>query len=153
MAANPKITPATLIDLNKLKGLAPILVPLDLFDVFGIITHRKRKLTDYSESITFVGRFEAVALDAGLAIAGGVVRGDKAYFPPELERLITAAFPDKGQANIQIGMRIGVGPVPAGEKVACGYVWRFESLIKPSESSAVSMLREQFDKRPANALR
>lgn len=152
MSSARKISPSMLVDLRKVREKAPYAEPLELFDVFGIVTERRRRKNDYDETLVFLGRFEAVVLVAELAIdpAGGIVRGDRACFPAELEQLISAAFPpNRIRANLQIAARIGVGPVPAGHVSSSGYVWVVRSLIPPQESDAVVMLRERLQEATA----
>lgn len=140
-----KLSAPTVVDMDKLSEKTPIKVRTPLFEVYGIIASRKHKVSDYGESFAFNGQFEAVVVTEEFALAGDTVgsvkRAGKAFFPKHLEELICAQFPDEGRADIQLAVRIGVDPAPKGKPSQTGYVWYVESLIPPSASSAVAMLR------------
>lgn len=111
--------------------------PLALLDVFGVVTRAKPGVSTLGEYVKFMGQFKGINLVTKEEFTAPVV-----ILPKFLEEQLYAVMPSDGEkADIQFGFRISA---KFDKKAATKYSYTAQSLLKPAENDALSMLEAQI---------
>jgi hypothetical protein len=123
------ITPDVFEKLVKVKNIR-------LMTLYGIAGSGKPKMTDYGESIGFLGEFEAVNIQTG-----EVFRSMKAYLPKALEEMLYGILSTGGDgARASFACEIGVQYDP---DAATKYVYSIKPLVNPVAGDGLELLKAQ----------
>jgi len=107
-----------------------------LMTLYGIAGSYKTKMTDYGESVGFLGEFEAVDIATGT-----VYRSMKAYLPKALEEMLFGILSTGGEgARASFACEIGVQYDP---EAATKYVYSIKPLVNPVAGDGLALLKAQ----------
>jgi hypothetical protein len=123
------ITPEVFEKLVKVKSMR-------LMTLYGIAGSFKAKLTDYGESIGFLGEFEAEDI-----ATGATFRSMKAYLPKALEEMLWGILSSGGEgARASFACEIGAQYDP---EAATKYVYSIKPLVNPVAGDGLALLKAQ----------
>ena len=109
---------------------------IPLFNIIGIAKAARPKLTEYGESVGFIGQFEATSLIE----PGYVARAPKVYLPGFIEEQLFGLM-SAGQNNVSFGFTIGIQYDAASGKK---YIFTARPLLAPQGGDELDLLREQI---------
>jgi hypothetical protein len=116
--------------------------PIWLCEILGIARAGKVKMSDYGESMGFIGSFEARDCRTGKFYTGS-----KVYLPKFLEEELIGimGIGSDTAKKATFALRIGV---KFDMTAATKYVYVVQPLIKPQESDELAMLKQQIASAP-----
>lgn len=103
--------------------------------LYGRCTSKSAGTSDFGEFIRFKGEFEGVNADTGEQYRAGVL-----IVPKVLESMLDGAItPDSDDNAVDFAVEVWVEPADT----MTGYTYNIKPLIEPSESDALSQIRQQ----------
>ncbi len=116
--------------------------PVHLYSVYGIVTDVKEGHSDYGDYVKLIGQFEATRV-----VDRAVFRAPVAFLPEPMHSMIVgavkAAKTKDGGGDVVVQFAANVGVKPATRKGGVGYEFTVSPIVQPSESDALSQLRNQ----------